>query len=522
MNQNREQLMVQAIRSGIYALVVLLGVLQHVLQGSFYNWDLLKWFYAISTLGLLVHFVSLWNLPAFFAQKKIMAASFVLDIVLISVLMNTTALNQSLFLFMYLITIILSGLVFQTRGALWAASLASIGFSVVSILGPELKALNFFFLLLLNNLAFFVVAFLSGYLSDQLNLFASELKSQGLSLQVLRQLNQMIIENIPMGLMTVTARGDVLQMNPGAEALVGESEFGTQQFFDIFPAYPEWVEKLQRQETLPSQQVSYRREDEERLLGVQILRQSSEQMGDTTYLMVLEDLTEVQRLEFAVRQSEKMAAVGQLAAGIAHEIRNPLAGISGSIELLSQTSNNEDDKKLTKIILKEIDRLNNLITEFLDFAKPEKPPVDWVSLKTILHEVVNNAKLSSPVEVSVEEVFTENDQIRGHQDKLKQAFLNIVINAFQAMLNSPQKTLSLRTEFRDQQLIVRIKDSGQGMSAETKKRMFEPFHTTKPKGTGLGLAITHKILESHSAKIFVESAEGLGTEFIVSFPAKLN
>ena len=522
MTRQREQLMVQTIRSGIYGLVVLLGALQHVLQSSFYNWELLKWFYAISAVGLFVHLITLVNLEKFFVHRKFLAASFALDAILISVLMNTTALNQSLFLFMYLITIILAGLVFQTRGALLIASLCSLGFSIVSVLGPEMKALNFFFLLLLNNLAFFVVAYLSGYLSDQLNLFATELKSQGLSLQVLRQLNEMIVDNVPMGLMTVTGRGDVLQMNPGAEVLVGESALGNQQFFDIFPSYPSWVEKLQRHEFLPAQQVVYRRQDEERLLGVQVLRQASDQLADTTYLMVLEDLTEVTRLEFAVRQSEKMAAVGQLAAGIAHEIRNPLAGISGSIELLSQTSEDEDDKKLTKIILKEIDRLNNLITEFLDFAKPEKAPVDWVSMRSILQDVLSNAKLSSPLQVQIDELYAENDQIRGHRDKLKQAFLNIVINAFQAMTNSEQKKLIVRTEFHDNQLVVRVKDSGQGMSIETKKRMFEPFHTTKPKGTGLGLAITHKILESHSAKIFVESAEGLGTEFIVSFPAKLN
>jgi two-component system sensor histidine kinase PilS (NtrC family) len=161
-----------------------------------------------------------------------------------------------------------------------------------------------------------------------------------------------------------------------------------------------------------------------------------------------------------------------------------------------------------------------LISEFLDFAKPEKPPTEMANLSSILKEVVESSRLSHGQGVQIETDFDPNAQVLGHKDKLKQAFLNIVINGIQALNGSEKQTLQVQTSCGKGQVIVRIRDSGCGMSAEAQKRIFEPFHTTKPKGTGLGLAITHKILEAHSAHIYVESKPGLGTMFVISFPAK--
>lgn len=397
------------------------------------------------------------------------------------------------------------------------AAVASIGFTVSSWFGPEVKAMSFLFLIVLNNIAFFAVAVLSGYLSDQLNLFAERLEAQNLSLSVIRRLNEMIVETMPAGLLIINHQGVVLQMNPGAERIFGEQSLNGKTLEQLLP---ELNIRVHESDQAVRTEVKYQRDGENFLFGLQVLPQHSETLGEKTYLVVLEDLTQIRKLEFAVRQSEKMAAIGSLAAGIAHEIRNPLAGISGSIELLSQQFSSEDDRKLTKIILREIDRLNHLISEFLDFAKPEKPPVDAVNLNQILKEVLDNAKLSSAVTVDVKTSFADEAIILGHRDKLKQAFLNIVINSFQAMNESSRKVLDVETRIDGDNVVVAVKDSGCGMKSETKKKMFEPFVTTKPKGTGLGLAITHKILESHAAKVFVESEVGLGTEFLISFPRK--
>jgi len=515
------RLLIQATRIGMYLIVVVLTLLNHLLQDGFFNWNLMLSFYGVSSIGLFIHLISLLNLDRFYEKRALVFLTFVLDVGLISFLMVSSSLNQTLFLFLYLVTIILSGLVFQLRGALLMAALTSVGFTIGSWFGPEIKAMSYLFMLILNNISFFAVAGLSGYLSGQLNLFAEKIEVQNLSLRVIRRLNEMIIETIPSALLTINSKSEILQFNPGSSQLFGHNDLEGLGLFQLLPELAAKIQDLNKLQAGEKHEIRWLpdAEKEEFLLSLQILPQGSD-LGESTFLVVIEDLTEKRRLEFAVRQSEKMAAVGQLAAGIAHEIRNPLAGISGSVELLSQNFHTDDDKKLSKIIMKEIDRLNRLISEFLDFAKPEKPPGEVIDLNGILSEVVANAQSSTAKPVLVEKNLAAQAQILGHRDKLKQAFLNIVINSLQAMSDKENPKLLVRTVIDGDTIQVRVKDSGIGMSAETRKRMFEPFHTTKPKGTGLGLAITHKILEAHSAQIFVESEQGLGTEFVISFPAK--
>lgn len=230
-----------------------------------------------------------------------------------------------------------------------------------------------------------------------------------------------------------------------------------------------------------------------------------------------------------MRQSEKMAAVGQLAAGIAHEIRNPLASMSGSIQLLESSFPNaeSEERRLMKIVIREIDRLNNLITEFLDFVRPDVLRDDPVDLNSLLRDVMEMCRLNPSLRKDVVQVIDlqATRSIPGNRDKLKQAILNIVINAYQAMNDQSEvkePKIVIKTIDREHAVVLTIRDHGCGMDEVGLRRMFEPFHTTKPKGTGLGLAITHKIIESHAGRIFVESTKGVGTEFTLEFHLKPN
>lgn len=505
-----EKLLVQGIRAGMYVLVLTLAILHHLYQNEFFSWEVYRNFYAISALGLILPVISLPFLNRFFEHRSWVALSFLVDVVLITALLMTSRLNQSIFLFLYLMTIILGGLVFRLRGALLLALTCSLASTLVLLFGEEMKSMGFFFLLLLNNIAFFSVAWISGFLAEQL-------QAQGLSISDLRRLNQSIVETIPSGLLTVLGNGQVIQANPGAKEILGDELSSALQEHrpvqDIFPheALQGWPSIIRREIRIP-------RGDETQILNLKVLPQIVGE--ERTYLVVIEDETQVKKLEFAVRQSEKLAAVGQLAAGIAHEIRNPLAGISGSIQLLSQQHQSEDDQKLTRIILKEIDRLNNLISEFLDFAKPETPPVESVDLGVLMEEVLGQLRFNPQFRSEIIFNFQKNGdlRIRGHRDKLKQAILNMLINACQAMAQTEQPRLDVMVAERGQAVRLDIADNGCGMSESTMKRMFEPFLTTKPKGTGLGLAITHKILETHQAQIFVESKINQGTRISMEFP----
>jgi two-component system sensor histidine kinase PilS (NtrC family) len=171
------------------------------------------------------------------------------------------------------------------------------------------------------------------------------------------------------------------------------------------------------------------------------------------------------------------------------------------------------------IVIREIDRLNLLITDFLNYAKPEKTPDQSVNLRQILDEVNSITRRHPDVGAN----FTWNIEmtdadVLGFTEKLKQAFLNIYINAIQAMKALPEPRLDISLNTENSWAVVSVRDYGSGMSEETREKMFEPFHTTKPKGTGLGLAITHKILEVHRASIEVRSELNQGTEFIIKFP----
>lgn len=516
-------LFVQTVRASVLSLILVVSLGSFLLQPNFINWSLLGPFYLVLILAYILQMF--WQSLVDTVEKadsrtvtNLFFVGFLVDALLLSALIHFSGISQSLFLFLHLVNILLAGVLFATRGALLVALVTSVSFSLTTLFGPDLKPLQSLFMLALNNIAFFTVAGLSGYLADLLNIAKTELVKTDLNLQSAEEFNRVLIENLPVGMISFTDDGSIINFNPTAQKIFKVFDSGAlTNFFDLFgDLKPLDIEGFRGDKKyMPSAT------DESRILHVNIRSFHSQNIQKQLYIALVEDLTDVRMLEYNARQNEKLAAIGGLAAGIAHEIRNPLAGISGSIELLSQTTQNDDDKKLMKIILREIDRLNNLITEFLEYSRPEKPPTDPVDLSQLMNEVMDSLLTNKQVrqDVVVEKQLEPSAAILGHKDKLKQAFLNIVINAYQAMQDSEKPSLFVNIEKQGQSVVVKIKDSGSGMSEQTRKRMFEPFHTTKSKGTGLGLAVTHKILEGHRAQIFVESEKGVGTEFVLHFPS---
>ncbi len=508
-----QRLIVAFSRISLYLLILLVSQISFLFQKSFVNWSLVAPFYLVICVALSFHVLYVRFMDWLAEKRQLLFASFVLDSLLLSLLITFSGLNQSLFLFLHLVNILLAGLVFQSRGSLAIALFSSIFFTLASFYGPEMKVMNYIFLLALNNIAFFSVAGLSGYLSEQLQFMGVELTKSGLTLQEIQELNKAIVGHMPSGLVTYNQAGIILQDNLSARGIFGGMTLKDLNIFDFLPDLSKDVTN--------KKDLYWKSPQETKILQVSVSSVFSPVVEGNLYIAQIEDLTRVKQLEYSVRQNEKMAAVGGLAAGIAHEIRNPLAGISGSVELLSQTTNNDDDRKLMKIILREIDRLNNLITEFLDYSSPEKPPTDPVDLVSITKEILNGLKFDQSLrqDVTIKIEFPDKAVILGRHDKLKQALLNIVINAFQAMEKIPIAKFEVIFEYENKKWKMTLRDSGCGMSESTRGRMFEPFHTTKSKGTGLGLAVTHKILEGHGAQIFVESEQGVGTSFILIFPA---
>ncbi len=383
--------------------------------------------------------------------------------------------------------------------------ISSLGASIINLLTHQSGSLQSILSLTLFNLSYLSVIIISRQLHAEFFTLQAALSQTRKKWKSQEEFSKSLIEKLPFGLAVMHNNSELVMQN----------SYLTDKL-KLPPA------KLQELISIYSHRGSRSAADvisEQKIYNFDHTTYFDEEISEELNLYLVKDVTALRLMESQLQEKEKLAAVGTLAAGIAHEIRNPLAGISGSIQMLSQEATDPIQKKLMAIVLKEIGRLDILITEFLDYAKPEKIPDAEIELAKTIEEVVASLKqhpdLASGFQWKVE---VKAAVILGFSEKLKQAFLNIMINSIQAMKNSEYPRLEIRLECANLHAILTIKDTGSGMNDETRKKMFEPFHTTKPKGTGLGLAITHKILELHQAQIEVKSELNIGTEFIIKFP----
>ncbi|MCB0364760.1 MAG: PAS domain-containing protein [Bdellovibrionaceae bacterium] len=527
--EKRRLLVIEASRVLFLIAILVVALAFQASQGPFISLDVWLPFYVLLMTSFVLNSIYLFLFDEMEGWHGwINSTLFAYDALFVTFLIYYTGTSQSIFLFLYLVNIILCGLVFQKRGSLLLALWTSILFSFLMIVGPSAQGQNLYFAVGLNNIAFFAVAYLGGLLSEQLNFMGSELVERQKDIEALRDLNQMIVDNMATGLLTMGLDGVITQVNQAANTILEDSRLLGRPLGELFPGIYESVDLAPiARGDIPSTRLellyrNFRNEKAIIELTLGPLRDSSKEA--VGYVMTFQDMTQVKKLEYAMRQQEKLAAVGQLAAGIAHEIRNPLASISGSIQLLSSSdAYGAEDKKLMNIVLREIDRLNHLISEFLDYVRPQTRIEDPINLNNLVQDIMEFVKNSTTLPQGVEQDISLKAArlIVGNKDKLKQALLNIVMNAYQAMDKSESKLIRVSTVDLDlaSKVQLRIEDSGCGMDVANKDRIFEPFHTTKTNGTGLGLAISHKILESHGASVVVESEIGKGTTFVIEFPS---
>ena len=240
------------------------------------------------------------------------------------------------------------------------------------------------------------------------------------------------------------------------------------------------------------------------------------------HVLILRDLAEVRRLEAEIRRQEKLAALGGLAAGVAHEIRNPLSSIKGlATYFADKFAPESEDRNLARVMTGEVDRLNRVISELLEFARPtdlKRRPSD---INDVLEHCLKLIQQdAAEKQIQIERRLTEAlCPVFIDPDRLSQCLLNLYLNAIEAMAPGGRLTVSSDQPDPDQ-VRIRIADTGGGISPEDLDNIFNPYFTTKSKGTGLGLAIVHKIVESHNGQIQVESSPEHGTCFVLRFPCR--
>jgi two-component system, NtrC family, sensor histidine kinase PilS len=495
------------------------------------------------TYGLTLVYIGVGKLLA--SRKLNLVIQISGDLVVETVLVYFTGGLDSPFSFLYLVSIITASMLLYRRGGLLAASGAVILYGALADLMyygvlplPEQSwfvptpwsSSRLYFNMATNFAGFYATAFLTSYLAEKLQKTFEELDVNRQNLAELRALNQNVVESIPSGLITLSPEGIVTFINPAgclilrqdAQSVIGRriEQFG-------FYAAGEWQgvpPTLTAEPVVRNEKDDFQIGDEPRSLGFALTPLNSIEGVASGYTLIFQDLTDMKKLEAEVRLKDRMAAVGELSAGIAHEIRNPLAAIAGSVQVLKKSEAlSPQEQRLMSIILRESERLNKSIADFLRFVKPqEKRPAEFdiaASLSETLDLLANSPELSPEHKIE-RQIAPPSYTIVGDGDQIRQVFWNIARNAVQAMPRGGR--LRVATEVTDGHYNIVFADSGRSMSDSDQHRLFQPFRTNFPTGTGLGMAISYRIVQEHGGRIDVRSREGSGTMITVSLPATMH
>lgn len=470
------------------------------------------------------------KLPGFKWHAPVQIA---VDLVMITGVVYSSGAQDSYFISLYLLAILMGSILFSRRGAFLVAGagFALLGCVVeltyygmilrtaTTLPGPrELQSW-----LGSNLFAFFAVAYLGSLLAQTIREKGVELEEKSEELKDLQAFNRDIIESMRGGLLTTDLDGRILLVNRAGAEITGQG-FGLlrgEKVATVFPGF--WpVESDESGSPLAlRKEIEFRTAAGNiRFLGLSIspLRTSQNETGG--FVFNFQDLTELKRLEREVINKERMAALGRLSAAIAHEIRQPLTAMTGALKELARLAPLEDDdKKLVQIVSRESQRLNQIITEFLDYSREKSYVFADLDIVALIEEtlLLIERHASASGKVRVERVFPAR-KLRAHVDRdaMKQVFWNLCNNALRAMPDGGVLTVGVETVAAS--VRISIRDTGVGFDPRATARIFEPFQSGFAGGTGLGLAIVYQILQAHKGQIRVETEPGLGAEFVVEIP----
>jgi two-component system sensor histidine kinase PilS (NtrC family) len=442
------------------------------------------------------------------------------DLLLITWAINRTGGVDSYLSSLYFLEIVMSSILLERRGAFLTGTASSaihfahmdlgyfgyIPFPPTTIDLPSLQ-----YIIALTIFGFCSVAFLSNFLAESWRRTGAELQKSTGQVAFLQAFSDRIIDSLGTGLVTTDGDGRVYLFNRAAEDITGyESDVALRlKIWDVFPAVAPKIQSSRFE-------ITNARPD-----GVSVNLRFSvspvmiDDKNTAGYVWCFDDVTELRLLERQMRQKEQMAALGAMSAGIAHEIRNPLASIAGSFNLLQSDLNlDTNQRQLAEIITRETERLNRTITEFLRYARPlpaNRKPIELGGLISETVQLMRNSpelRQEHRIETRLRPVTVDADE-----SMMRQVFYNLASNAFKAMPDGG--TLTIRLEGRNGNAQIRFEDTGVGLAEDELKRLFVPFHSTFKNGTGLGLPIVYQIVNAHNGAISVRSQKGIGTTVII-------
>ena len=470
------------------------------------------------------------------------------DVLMITGLVYATGGISSVYAVFYTLVIIYSVLFLERRGGLIIASACSICYGLLldleyyKILTPLYAIVSqdnpftagyVFSRIIIYILSFYLIAFLAIFVVEQEKKTRTLLQEKETAFDQLDLLHRSIIESVDTGILTINLRGQIKSFNRAAEEITVYSfaEVEDKNIVDLFPEYGGLLENIHTGDHPDSQQSRvemYVESHEKKPLtlgcSVSFLNDGTEKrIGD---ILVFQDLTAIKKMELILEKNRRLAFIGEMAAGLAHEMRNPLASISGSIQVLHKSLPlNETDERLMQIILRGKDQLESFMRDFLLLSRPTPGMPEMIKITDIIEDILESIRYLPDWRDDIQVIKSLQDHlpfIRANKTEIRQLIWNVLMNAIQSMPNGGRVTIETGKDTTDisagQFLEIKISDNGQGIMENDLGKIFEPFYTTREKGTGLGLAIVNRIVEGHAGKIKVDSRSGEGTTFTIWLP----
>jgi two-component system sensor histidine kinase PilS (NtrC family) len=509
------------------------GAIIYHLKGSVapVQQELVPWLGAMIGLAAVQTALSAAVMKRMRDLARLIQAEFAWDLLFVLAIIYLTGGVESLYSFLYILVIVASSVFLSRRQVLIVAAAAAIlygslldlqYFGYLPLFGGRslpaaIEEKDVFYAVVINVGAFLLTALLSGYLADRMRRSEQAREQKEIDYGELERLNQAILANINSGLMLIGHDGKIRSFNQAAYRITGyrlEEVYNrpVEMFFPPFAQIdPAANYSLKRGETRVKG-----RQGGQLILGYSASHIEDPQARDLGLLVAFQDLTEVKALEEQLKRADRLAAVGRLASGMAHEIRNPLASISGSVQLLREDpAISEENRRLMGIVIKEVNRLNLLLGDFLSFARPAPLQIDSVDLAAMLDELVDLLRAGGQAaQVTIVQHYPEQVMLAVDRQKLRQALWDLLLNAVEAAI--PDGTVRLAVDLVNGE--ISVEDSGPGIDEKLRERIFEPFFTTKEKGTGLGLANVYANIQAHGGRVYVEASPLGGARFMIDLP----
>jgi two-component system sensor histidine kinase PilS (NtrC family) len=454
---------------------------------------------------------------------------FVGDLLLVTALVAGSGGVSSPFSMLYLIVVSVASTLLRRRAGLFVARIAWILYAAL-LLGLYFGSLDaaapietwrLIYNLSIHAIGFYAVARLTSYLAQNVTRAERELAE-------LEAFSRDVIESMTSGLITTDLEDTIISVNRAGRQILGcgdDEELIGREIADIGVFDAEAWERLRRRSQISGRirdEVLLRRGEEPLCIGFSVSSLLDEKGATRGLILIFQDLTDWRKLQEEVQLKERMAAVGEMAAGLAHEIGNPLAAISGSVQMLARTSvENSAQQRLLDIVLAESRRLDRTIKSFLRYARPKERSSVRFDIAELLRENVELLRNSEEVgdEHHIElELDPDSVSIVADRDQISQIFWNLVRNALRAMPEGGALKV-VGTLAGGNRYTMKVVDTGRGMSSDERTNLFHPFKSFFDGGTGIGMAIVYRIVEEHGGRISVETAAGMGTAIAVELPA---